>query len=99
MVTAKSATATKKGLADGTVDIVIGTHAVLSKSIEFMRLGLLIIDEEQHFGVKHKERSEERRVGKECVSTCRSRWTPKTYIKKKPIHRHKEKHYIHKNKI
>src|SRR3546814_15799483 len=56
MVTAKSATATKKGLADGTVDIVIGTHAVLSKSIEFMRLGLLIIDEEQHFGVKHKER-------------------------------------------
>ncbi|MFC3677536.1 transcription-repair coupling factor [Ferrovibrio xuzhouensis] len=56
MVTAKAATSTKKGLADGTVDIVIGTHAVLSKSIEFMRLGLLIIDEEQHFGVKHKER-------------------------------------------
>ncbi len=46
----------KSGLAAGTVDIVIGTHALLSKSIEFARLGLLIIDEEQHFGVQHKER-------------------------------------------
>src|SRR6185436_14368467 len=40
----------------GSVDVVIGTHALLSKSIEFKRLGLLIIDEEQHFGVGHKER-------------------------------------------
>ncbi len=46
----------KKGLKDGTTDIVIGTHALLGKSIEFARLGLLIIDEEQHFGVAHKER-------------------------------------------
>lgn len=38
---------------------MIGTHAVLSKSIDFKRLGLLIIDEEQHFGVKHKERLKE----------------------------------------
>jgi transcription-repair coupling factor (superfamily II helicase) len=53
---AKDAAATRKGLADGTVDIVIGTHALLSQNIAFNRLGLLIIDEEQHFGVAHKER-------------------------------------------
>jgi transcription-repair coupling factor (superfamily II helicase) len=47
---------TKKGVADGTVDIVVGTHALLGASISFKNLGLLIIDEEQHFGVKHKER-------------------------------------------
>ena len=46
----------KAGLKSGDVDIVIGTHALLGKSIEFDRLGLLIIDEEQHFGVTHKER-------------------------------------------
>ena len=51
--------ATKAGLADGSVDIVIGTHALLGKSIGFKRLGLLIIDEEQRFGVKHKERLKE----------------------------------------
>jgi transcription-repair coupling factor (superfamily II helicase) len=47
---------TKKGLADGTVDIVIGTHALLGKSIKFKDLGLIIVDEEQHFGVSHKEK-------------------------------------------
>ncbi len=46
----------KKGLADGSVDIVVGTHALLADSIKFRDLGLLIVDEEQHFGVKHKER-------------------------------------------
>ena len=46
----------KEGLKAGTVDIVIGTHALLGKSISFARLGLLVIDEEQHFGVGHKER-------------------------------------------
>jgi transcription-repair coupling factor (superfamily II helicase) len=56
MVTAKQATAVKAGLADGSVDIVVGTHALLAKGINFKRLGLLIIDEEQHFGVAHKER-------------------------------------------
>ncbi|MEL3892415.1 transcription-repair coupling factor [Ferrovibrio sp. MS7] len=56
LVNPKAAKEAKKGLEDGTVDIVVGTHALLSKSIEFKRLGLLIIDEEQHFGVKHKER-------------------------------------------
>ncbi|MBI3814585.1 MAG: transcription-repair coupling factor [Nitrospinae bacterium] len=45
-----------KGLADGSVDIVIGTHRLLQKGIEFKKLGLLIIDEEQRFGVAHKER-------------------------------------------
>ena len=40
----------------GQLDIVVGTHALLGKNIEFQRLGLLIIDEEQHFGVSHKER-------------------------------------------
>ncbi|MEA3079975.1 MAG: hypothetical protein QOF05_1383, partial [Sphingomonadales bacterium] len=47
---------TKEGIADGTIDIVIGTHALLAKSIDFKRLGLVIVDEEQHFGVAHKER-------------------------------------------
>ncbi|MBZ8132474.1 transcription-repair coupling factor [Afifella sp. IM 167] len=52
----------KAGLADGTIDIVIGTHALLSKSISFRDLGLVIVDEEQHFGVKHKERLKELRT-------------------------------------
>jgi transcription-repair coupling factor (superfamily II helicase) len=56
LVTGKAATAAKKGMADGTVDIVVGTHALVAKGIQFARLGLLIIDEEQHFGVAHKER-------------------------------------------
>ncbi|MVA97810.1 transcription-repair coupling factor [Nitratireductor sp. CAU 1489] len=56
LVGAKDLAETKKGLADGTVDIVVGTHALLGASVHFKNLGLLIIDEEQHFGVKHKER-------------------------------------------
>ncbi|WP_424833516.1 transcription-repair coupling factor [Ruegeria sp.] len=55
-VSAKEARQTRDGLARGTVDIVIGTHALLAKGIRFQNLGLLIIDEEQHFGVGHKER-------------------------------------------
>jgi transcription-repair coupling factor (superfamily II helicase) len=55
-VSAREADQTRDGLSDGTVDIVIGTHALLAKGIRFKRLGLLIIDEEQHFGVQHKER-------------------------------------------
>ncbi|MDY6968267.1 MAG: transcription-repair coupling factor [Spirochaetota bacterium] len=43
-------------LADGKIDIIIGTHALLSEKITFKNLGLLIIDEEQRFGVKHKEK-------------------------------------------
>jgi transcription-repair coupling factor (superfamily II helicase) len=59
LVAAKELAETKKGIADGTVDIVVGTHALLGASIRFKNLGLLIIDEEQHFGVKHKERLKE----------------------------------------
>ncbi|MEM6741051.1 MAG: transcription-repair coupling factor [Pseudomonadota bacterium] len=60
-VAAKDATLTRKGLESGEVDIVIGTHAVLSKQVKIRNLGLLIIDEEQHFGVTHKERLKEMR--------------------------------------
>ncbi len=55
-VSAKEATQTKQAMRDGQVDIVIGTHALLAKEIGFKHLGLVIIDEEQHFGVKQKER-------------------------------------------
>ncbi|MBX9643524.1 MAG: transcription-repair coupling factor, partial [Novosphingobium sp.] len=51
----KEARATKDGLEGGTVDVVIGTHALLAKSLKFKRLGLVIVDEEQRFGVNHKE--------------------------------------------
>jgi transcription-repair coupling factor (superfamily II helicase) len=54
-VDAKEAKDTKALLAEGKVDIVVGTHALLSKSISFKNLGLVIVDEEQHFGVTHKE--------------------------------------------
>ncbi|MDG2003094.1 MAG: transcription-repair coupling factor [Novosphingobium sp.] len=53
---------TRAGLADGTMDIVIGTHAILSKTISFKRLGLVIVDEEQHFGVTHKEKLKQLRT-------------------------------------
>jgi transcription-repair coupling factor (superfamily II helicase) len=55
LVPTAEAAKTRDGLADGTVDIIIGTHAVLAKSIKFKRLGLVIVDEEQRFGVTHKE--------------------------------------------
>lgn len=56
LVPAKQAAQTKKDMANGQVDIVIGTHALLSDNIKFRNLGLMIIDEEQRFGVKHKEK-------------------------------------------
>jgi transcription-repair coupling factor (superfamily II helicase) len=56
LVSPKERAEVKKGLKSGDIDIVIGTHALLAKSIEFANLGLLIVDEEQHFGVQHKER-------------------------------------------
>jgi transcription-repair coupling factor (superfamily II helicase) len=56
LVGAKEAAQAKEELAKGRVEIVVGTHAILSKSIVFRDLGLLIVDEEQHFGVKQKER-------------------------------------------
>ena len=57
----KEADQTREALSRGTVDIVVGTHALLAKGIRFANLGLLIIDEEQHFGVAHKERLKELR--------------------------------------
>ncbi|MBV9735332.1 MAG: DEAD/DEAH box helicase, partial [Acidisphaera sp.] len=56
MVAAREAAEVRKGLADGSVNIVIGTHALLAKSVSFAELGLLVVDEEQHFGVAHKEK-------------------------------------------
>ncbi len=56
LVPAREARETKEGIAAGKIDIVIGTHALLAKSVEFKKLGLVIVDEEQHFGVTHKER-------------------------------------------
>ena len=55
-VSAKEAQATRDGMADGSVEIVVGTHALLAKGVKFAKLGLLVIDEEQRFGVGHKER-------------------------------------------
>jgi transcription-repair coupling factor (superfamily II helicase) len=55
LVPAAEAAKTKDGIADGTIDIVVGTHAVLAKSLKFKRLGLVVVDEEQRFGVTHKE--------------------------------------------
>ena len=60
-VAARDANATRAAMAAGEVDIVVGTHALLAKGISFKKLGLLIIDEEQHFGVTHKERLKEMR--------------------------------------
>jgi transcription-repair coupling factor (superfamily II helicase) len=62
MVTSAELAKTKKGLADGTVEIVIGTHALLGKTIRFKDLGLVVVDEEQHFGVAHKEKLKQLRA-------------------------------------
>src|SRR4029079_15742688 len=56
LIPAKELAEVKKGLTSGAIDIVIGTHALLGKAIACANLGLLIVDEEQHFGVVHKER-------------------------------------------
>ncbi|SLN13263.1 transcription-repair coupling factor [Roseisalinus antarcticus] len=57
----KETAETKAGLISGDVDIVVGTHALLAKSVKFRNLGLLVIDEEQRFGVGHKERLKQMR--------------------------------------
>jgi transcription-repair coupling factor (superfamily II helicase) len=56
LVSARDATAIKKDIAEGRIEIVVGTHALLAKSLKFHHLGLLVVDEEQHFGVAQKER-------------------------------------------
>jgi len=62
LVGQKATKEAKVGLKSGDADIVIGTHALLGKSISFRRLGLVIVDEEQHFGVAHKERLKQLRT-------------------------------------
>ncbi|WP_267349018.1 transcription-repair coupling factor [Sphingomonas sp. GM_Shp_2] len=56
LVTAAESKKVKEGAASGDLDIVVGTHALLAKNVEFKRLGLVVVDEEQRFGVTHKER-------------------------------------------
>jgi transcription-repair coupling factor (superfamily II helicase) len=62
-VSPNNAKLVKEGLKKGTVDIVIGTHALLAKDIDFARLGMIVIDEEQHFGVAQKERLKSLKAG------------------------------------
>ncbi len=59
IVPARAQQETREGLKDGAVNIVIGTHALLAKNVQFKNLGLLIVDEEQHFGVAQKEKLKE----------------------------------------
>ncbi|MEC8792723.1 MAG: transcription-repair coupling factor, partial [Pseudomonadota bacterium] len=63
MVTGKEASEVRAALASGACDVVVGTHALLAKTISFSNLGLLVIDEEQHFGVGQKERLKELKTG------------------------------------
>jgi transcription-repair coupling factor (superfamily II helicase) len=56
MVSAKDIADTRDALAKGEVEIVVGTHAILAEQVKFKTLGLVVVDEEQHFGVKHKEK-------------------------------------------
>jgi transcription-repair coupling factor (superfamily II helicase) len=56
LIPAPQVTKVKQGLTDGSIDIVVGTHALLGKTVKFKDLGLVIVDEEQHFGVAHKEK-------------------------------------------
>ena len=59
---------TLAGLKDGTIDVVVGTHRLLSKDVHFARLGLLVVDEEQRFGVTHKERIKKLRTNVDVVT-------------------------------
>jgi transcription-repair coupling factor (superfamily II helicase) len=68
MVSVKEKNSILKGISDGHVDIVIGTHSVLSKTIDFKSLGLYIIDEEQRFGVFQKERLKQNREDIDSIS-------------------------------
>jgi len=67
-VSRKQQTQTIKDIKAGNVDVLIGTHRILSKDIEFKDLGLLVIDEEQRFGVEHKERIKEMKINVDVLS-------------------------------
>ena len=56
MVPAAEANQTREGLKKGEIEVVVGTHAILAEQVKFKDLGMVIVDEEQHFGVKHKEK-------------------------------------------
>ena len=66
--TDKEVRETLEGLANGSVDLVIGTHRLLSNSVKFRNLGLIIIDEEQRFGVEHKEKLKEMKTNVDILS-------------------------------
>jgi len=66
--TPKQIKETLAGLQAGTLDVVIGTHRILSKDVVFKQLGLLVVDEEHRFGVKHKERVKEIKTSVDCLS-------------------------------
>ncbi len=66
------ARATLRGLDDGTIDVVIGTHRLLSEDVRFKNLGLLVVDEEQRFGVSHKEAIKARSVGVDVLTLSAS---------------------------
>jgi transcription-repair coupling factor (superfamily II helicase) len=64
-----------EGLKPGEVDVVIGTHRLLSRDVQFKDLGLLVVDEEQRFGVRHKEAIKQFTTTSTC-SRCRPRRSP-----------------------
>ena len=66
--TTKQQQQTLRNLAAGSVDLIIGTHKLIQKSVQFKDLGLLIIDEEQRFGVTHKERLKEMSKGVDVLT-------------------------------
>ncbi len=66
--TPKQVKSALSGMADGTVDIVVGTHKLLQKDIKFKDLGLLVVDEEQRFGVRHKEKLKQTFVGVDTLT-------------------------------
>ena len=66
--TAKQIKETLEGMKTGAIDIVIGTHRIISQDVEFKDLGLIIIDEEQRFGVKAKEHLKRMKVGVDCLT-------------------------------
>ena len=71
-ITPKEATAVRRGLKDGSIDVVIGTHRLLADGVEFSDLGLLVVDEEQRFGVSHKESMKKLRVGVDVLTLTAS---------------------------
>src|SRR5690606_33223511 len=66
--TAKQIRETLEGIASGSINIAIGTHRLISKDVKFKNLGLIVIDEEQRFGVKAKEHLKKLKEGVDCLT-------------------------------